>query len=496
MNPIFRAFLPILAVLVLAGCGREETSSPPADNQASSPATDQLTILTEEYPPLSYREDGAITGQATAIVRELAKAVGESPKFELGSWEEALSTAMNGPDTALYSTVMTGRRKNRLQWVGPIGMLDTNLYALADSPVTVNNLADAREVDGIATVEDYYSEELLEGEGFTNLIRHDSELAAVKSLLDGSATLLVSGNTTLPRLLERAEADSDATRPVFTLSTDLTYLAFSPDVATARVARWQEALDAMKDDGRFQAIYRQWLPNSQPPGTVQLVTEDYPPLTYREGDEVTGFVTDVVREITDRLEITAPIRLTTWENAYEMARIHPDVVLFSAERTPEREELFHWVGPVGSNNAILYGKAGTDLTLGSLADARQVETIATTSNWFTEQYLEEAGFTNLTSNPAPVDAVRMVMEGDAALTILTDSTAPAIVEQAGYTMADLQPLLTVMTTDYYIAISRDTAETTVRQWQEALSALKDDGTLDTIRQRYFPVESGTATDRD
>jgi polar amino acid transport system substrate-binding protein len=72
------------------------------------------------------------------------------------------------------------------------------------------------------------------------------------------------------------------------------------------------------------------------------------------------------------LGITAPIRLTAWENAYNMARLHPDVVLFSAERTPERETLFHWVGPVGSNSAILYGKAGTDLTLADLADVHQV----------------------------------------------------------------------------------------------------------------------------
>jgi len=154
------------------------------------------------------------------------------------------------------------------------------------------------------------------------------------------------------------------------------------------------------------------------------------------------------------------------------------------------------VGPVGSNNAILYAKAGNDLSLDDLDAARDVDTIATTSNWFTEQYLQDASFTNLESRPEPVDAVRAVMEGDAALTILTDSTAPNIVEQAGYQMDDLQPLLTVLTTDYYIAISRDTPKRSVRRWRDALDRLQADGSIEAIRQQYFPGDGETQTGRD
>ncbi len=54
-------------------------------------------------------------------------------------------------------------------------------------------------------------------------------------------------------------------------------------------------------------------------------------------------------------------------------------------------------------------------------------------------------------------------------------------------MADLQPLLTVMSTDDYIAFSRDTPRETVEQWRETLSDLKADGTLDTIRRHTFPI---------
>jgi len=81
-----------------------------------------------------------------------------------------------------------------------------------------------------------------------------------------------------------------------------------------------------------------------PPGIFQLVTEKYSPVTFMWDGKPSGFVTDMVREIAARQKIPYNIRLTSWNNAYNIALPHPKVVLFSAERTPEREKLFHWVG--------------------------------------------------------------------------------------------------------------------------------------------------------
>jgi len=53
-------------------------------------------------------------------------------------------------------------------------------------------------------------------------------------------------------------------------------------------------------------------------------------------------------------------------------------------------------------------------------------------------------------------------------------------------MTILEPLLTVMTSDDYIALSRGTPDETVRQSRQALEALDDDGTVEAIRQRHLP----------
>jgi polar amino acid transport system substrate-binding protein len=468
----------LLLTLMIFGCAGH------AWRHAEKPV--DLTILTHEYAPLNFSSEGKITGQATEVVRELAQRTGTSATIRVVAWEDGLKAVKEKPRTALYSTAMNPERKDHFQWVGPVTILHTNLYARKGSGITVRMLDDARRIPAIATVAEYYTEQVLKEEGFANLKRYASEEKALRALLGGEVDLFVSNNTVMPALLDRVGATKDSIEGVFTLSTDMTYIAFSPKTPSDLVARWQEQLDAMKLDGTFDRIYAKWLPAETPPGTLQLVTEEYPPVTFIRNGKPSGFVTDMVREITVRLDIPDAINLTSWKNAYTMASIHPNVVIFSMDRTAAREDLFHWIGPVGQNSAILFARKGSGITIDSMEGAKKVSTIATTTQWFTEQHLKREGFTNLVSSPDPADNVRQLMKGDVQLSIFTDITIPEIVRNAGYTMDDLEPVFTVQQTYFYIGMSKDTAPEIVSQWQATLETMKQDGTFAEIYRRYLP----------
>jgi len=407
--------------------------------QATAAETTGLTVLTAENPPLNFIQDSEIAGLATDVVRELIKRTGAGAKIRLVTWQEGYQALSQQPNIALFSTVMTAQRKDLFQWVGPLVVQDTNLYALKGSRIEIVNLDQARRVDKIATVSKYYSEQMLNAEGFTNTESHPDRETTLRQLLDGKVQLLASSNTEMPAALKKAGASMDNVKSVFTVSTDLVYIAFSKGVSPKLVARWQEALDGMKRDGTFAQIYARWLPGELPAGIFQLVTEEYPPVTFMRDGKPSGFVTDMVREIAARQGIPDNIRLTSWKNAYNMALLHPKVVLFSAERTPDRESLFQWVGPVGKNSAILYARKGSGIRMSSLEEARKIAAIATTTNWFTEQYLKREGFKNLHSSPDPRSNVRQLMNGEAQLSVFTDITIPEIVRDAGYRPATAWP---------------------------------------------------------
>lgn len=461
-----------LLLLMLAGC--------------DSPANPRLTILTEESPPLNFAVDGKIQGQAVDVVEALVERTGGKVDMLIMPWDQAYQQVLNESNTALFSTMMTPERKAKLQWVGPINTMDTSLYALKGSGLQIRTLDEAKNAGKIATVTDYYSEQVLKKEGFGNLDSQPNEEAAVRKLLNGEVQLFVSNNTVLPALLRKVGADMSELEIVFTVSTDLGYIVFSPSTSPKLVAKWQQALDDMKRDGSFDSIYTKWLPESIPPGILQMMTEEYPPVTFLQQGRPAGFVTDMVREIAARLQYADNIRLTSWRNAYRMAQLHPNVMLFSAERTPEREGQFQWVGPVGKNRSILFARKGSGIKLGSLEEAKSLQAIATTTDWFTEQYLQREGFSNLVSSKDPTENVRQLMNGEVQLSIFTDITIPEIAAEAGYHMDDLEPVLTVSETDFYIAFSKDTPQEVVAQWQQKLDELKQDGSFERIYRQYLP----------
>jgi polar amino acid transport system substrate-binding protein len=440
-----------------------------------------LTLLTEEYAPLNFSVDGEVRGQAVDVVQALMQRLGVQCPIRVVTWEQGYRQVLEQADTALFSTVMTPERRDRLQWVGPVTALDTNLYARSGSGITVRQLADAKRAGTIAAVSEYYSAQVLRQEGFTNLRIYPDDETAVRALLAGDVELFVGSNVVLPSVLAEIGVSPTALESVFTVSTDLTYIAFSPTTSPRVVAAWQEALDAIKSEGSFAAIHARWFPGEMPPAVLQLVTEEYPPITFMRDGVPAGFVTDMVREIASQLGIPDGIRLSSWKNSYNMA-----LLLFSAERTPEREDLFHWVGPVGRNGAVLYARKGSGIRVDSLDQAREVGAIATTTDWFTEQYLEEQGFTNLVSSKDPVENVRQLLNGEVELSVFTDITFPEIVREAGCAPDDFEPVFTVMVTDFYIAISRSTPERVVSEWRAQLEAMKRDGRFERIYRSYLP----------
>ena len=151
---------------------------------------------------------------------------------------------------------LTPERKDRLQWVGPVACLDTNLYARKGSGIEIGTLEEAKKVKKIATATEYYTEQALKKEGFTNLESCANEEIAVRKLLNGEVELFPSSNTVMPALLKTVGATMDDVENVFTMSTDLLYIAFSKGTSPALVARWQEKLDEMKRDGTFKKIYK------------------------------------------------------------------------------------------------------------------------------------------------------------------------------------------------------------------------------------------------
>lgn len=244
MNPLKSAFIPFfLFFLVLFG----------------SVATAQdLKIMTEEYPPFNYTEDGNLTGLATEVVRELATKVGNSAAIEVKPWARAYKMIEKEDGLILYSMTRTEAREGLFKWVGPVASNTWVFFAKKGSGISLGSLEDAKGVGKIGTYNQDAAEIFLKEQGFTNIDSVPDDTLNVPKLMAGRIDLWIVGE--LQGIYKaKLKGVSDQLEKVMDVKETQLFIAFSKNTPDDVIAKWQAALDGMKADGSFDAIVKKYL---------------------------------------------------------------------------------------------------------------------------------------------------------------------------------------------------------------------------------------------
>ncbi len=450
----------------------------------------KLIFLTEEYKPLNYTESGELAGLAPELLSIICDRLNIPFEAEVMPWSEAIAQAQSDQQAVLFSTILSPERKDLFQWVGPYASLDWRFYSTSSNPIEIQTLEDARQAESIGVIQDFSIEEFLINEGFTNLVYCDDEADAFQKLLDGSIRLFPSNDMAAKAALQSINRSIYDVKPLLSLQTSLVYFAFNKAIPDVVTQDFQRELDKLKTNGTLEMLYQKYMQKSGAPGLIQFYTEQYPPLTYRNSyGEITGFGTDIVKEIMRRNQRFYDINISLWSNGYQLALNNPNFCLFTMDRTEIREDLFHWIGPIGTNITYFYVKTGSGVSIATVDEARSLNAIGTVSSWFSDQYLRELGFNNLVSHEDPAVMVELLMNNQVDAIVCTNVTITEILREAGYAYEMIQPTADLLSSDYYIAFSRDTDEHTLTQWQSALDAAKSDGTYEAIVNKWFPGQN-------
>ncbi len=462
-------------------------------------AAQKLTIYTEELPPLNFTEQGQLTGLSVEVVESILEHLGTPQKIQSVPWARGYRAALEEPNVVLFSTTRTEEREASFKWVGPLAQWSYVFYKKRGNPLVLESLDDARSVPAIATYRDDAREQFLIEHQFTNLDSSPKLISCARKLMEGRVDLWLDSNLTAHQIMQQIGYQAGDIEEVISVKTNYLYIAFSKATDDAIVQSWQSALNAMVDDGRFADIYRKWLPTEAPPSALtadiaihkkllaktRAYTEELPPLNFMDQGEISGSSTEVVRELAKRMQIDLPISLVPWARGYRLAQEEKNVALYTTAHTQNRDSMFKWVGPIGSNNTVFYARKDSGITIDSLEQAKRVRGIGTYADDVDEQMLKNLGFTNLFSHSKPESIVRNLMSGRIDLWIAGDKYAASVIKAAGYSLDDVEAVYTLRQTKHYIAFSKETPDQVVDIWQRTLDAITRDGTMDRITARWF-----------
>jgi|GEM_PF-449964 len=236
--------------------------------------------------------------------------------------------------------------------------------------------------------------------------------------------------------------------------------------------------------GELGECIRPWETTCAAKSEVRVLTENFPPFNFKgSSGAVDGKSSEMVRLVLSKMGQYSDIEVMNWPEAYSLAASQPNVALYSAARSPQREKLFKWVGPIGTYDKTIYAKSGSVSAVSgvkTLEDAKKAKSICVVQYDDRAQFLLGLGFTNLVQKENDVACLRELVNGKAELWFGSTDTMPYVAAEAGLPQNSATPVLGVEKSEIYIMFSNSTPDATVQKWRSALDELKADGFYDTV----------------
>ena len=219
-----------------------------------------------------------------------------------------------------------------------------------------------------------------------------------------------------------------------------------------------------------------------------IMTEDWVPYQFYEGPKLRGIAVDLMVEMLERVgssQSRKDIQLLPWARAYRDLKSKENTILFSMTRTPERENLFRWVGPIFKNTNYLIASKKRPIKITSTEDLDKYK-IGTLVDDASEIFLLRLGlnFDHLIRNINSRSNIRMLDRGRIDLIVSGWRAFESDIALIGLDQDDFEIVYTLDTSDVSFAFHNDTPLWIIQKFQQALDSIKEEGLLDRIFEKY------------
>lgn len=243
--------------------------APPNVSEAKN--NQKLSILTEEWPPISYEEDGKAQGFAVDVVKEIQAITNDEHTIQVVPWTRGYREVRTEPNVVLFTVIRTKEREKMFTLLGPLGYNEVALYGLEQKNLPVHSLEDAKKLMGIAANDDSLFDSTLRGVGFKNIVLTKDPVQEARLLAAGRVDLICNDFMVIEAALKKAGFGHLRLKRYLLIEKSQFYIAFSKGTSKDVIDRWKKALKQLKKDGSFQKISQKWLPKNEVPSEVEVV---------------------------------------------------------------------------------------------------------------------------------------------------------------------------------------------------------------------------------
>ncbi|MCK9329889.1 MAG: ABC transporter substrate-binding protein [Candidatus Cloacimonetes bacterium] len=227
----------------------------------SGAVLDNFVIMTEQYPPYNFEQDGQLKGISIDLMVEILKRDGSNKSLkdiQLLPWARGYNDVQHNPNTVLFAMTRSAEREDMFKWVGPISPTKIVLHAKKSKNIKINTDADIANYN-VGTIREDIGHQLLTKAGITKIDLSADMLSNIKKLqIDRIDLWAYEENVALWEMKSQG-LNLDEYESVYTLLSSDLYFAFHKSTPEVTISQIQKYLDDIKSDGTYQKILDKYL---------------------------------------------------------------------------------------------------------------------------------------------------------------------------------------------------------------------------------------------
>ena len=227
-----------------------------------------------------------------------------------------------------------------------------------------------------------------------------------------------------------------------------------------------------------------------------IMTEELPPYNFSQDNQVHGISADILLQLMEQNNIPTTrgdIQLLPWPRAYIMVQNKPGSILFSTARTPQRERLFKWVGPITDLTIGLIALKKNNIQLQSLEDVKKYR-VGTIRDGAPEQLVLKAGIEekDLDRIASPESNIKKLQAGRIDLFAFSVPSTRYLMIKLGIDPDNYESVFTLKHADLYYAFHKDTDDQLIQALNTTLQEFRQPdktgtSSIDRIVEKYLSL---------
>jgi polar amino acid transport system substrate-binding protein len=209
---------------------------------------------------------------------------------------------------------------------------------------------------------------------------------------------------------------------------------------------------------------------------LTYITHQFPLFNFQKEGRLQGTSVDLLEMAWERMGVnlnTSIIEFLPWTEGYNRTLNEKNTVLFATARLPEREQLFKWAGPIGSDRKVLLAKKDKNLTIAGPEDLKNYRIGAVKDDSATQLLLNSgARKEDLVVESTSKPIIEMLQNDSIDAWAYSETAGRWLIQDSGANASDYRAAYVLAQIDAYYAFNKETPDSLVLSFQQAIDYIK------------------------